>query len=180
MWLLQSGNSTPMTTTKTIHIQWDGPIPLNRISEFKTEKDYGIYQIYGGHVIYGGDVLLYIGKAGAQHFGTRIPQEKWWPEHQDAERLRIYIGRLAGEITPDDATWGKQIDYAERLLISACSPAYNAQKNLGCLEPDLRDVHVFNWGFFADLLPEVSGLRWTSRFDIMPNYHVFDTTDPRS
>ena len=165
--------------TQLIHIEWDGPFSLTEVSRFTSEKDYGIYQIYGGHVTYGSEVLLYIGKAGAQHFGVRIPQEKWWPDNHDAARLRVYVGRLAGEITPRDKVWGKQIDLAERLLIYACVPAYNAQKNLGKLDADLQNVHVLNWGKFCDLLPEVSGLRWTSKLDQMKNYHVFDTHDRR-
>ena len=44
---------------------------------------------------------------------------------------------------------------------------------LGGLEPDLRFVHVLNWGKHRDLLPEVSGARWTTRFDDPPNYHAF-------
>jgi hypothetical protein len=165
--------------TNLIHIEWRGPFPLKQISDFTGEKDYGLYQIYGGHVVYGADVLLYIDKAGSQHFGTRIPQEKWWPDNHDAARIRIYLGRLAGEITPSDEQWGTQIDLAERLLINACSPAYNAQKNLGVLNTDLRNVHVLNWGHFCDLLPEVSGIRWTDKLGEMPGYHEFDTSDSR-
>jgi hypothetical protein len=42
------------------------------------------------------------------------------------------------------------------------------------VEPDLRFVRVLNWGRHRDLLPEVSGDRWTSRYDNIPNYHPFN------
>ena len=165
--------------TQQIHIEWQGPISWDDLARFTSEKDYGVYQICGGHVVYGSDVLLYIGKAERQYFGSRIPQEKWWPDNHDAARIRVYLGRLAGEITPIDDIWGRQIDLAERLLIYACVPAYNAQKHLGKLDADLQNTHVFNWGQFCDLLPEVSGARWTSKLDSMRDYHVFDTNDVR-
>jgi hypothetical protein len=82
-------------------------------------------------------------------------------------------------VTPEDAVWGRQIDLAERLLIYAHAPAFNAQRNLGKLDGDLQNIHIFNWSKHADLLPEVSGARWTSKFGPMPAYHEFDTTNQR-
>ena len=75
--------------------------------------------------------------------------------------------------TPDDDTWNKHIRLAERLLIYAHSPPYNQQMSLAALEPELRSVHVLNWGCHRDLLPEVSGARWTTIFDKFPGYHQF-------
>ena len=162
-----------------IHIEWDGPFALKDIGSYTSESDYGLYQIYGGHPVYGSNVLLYIGKAASQHFGTRIPQEKHWLENRDAGRINVYLGKLAAEATPSDDIWDNHIDLAERLLIFAHSPANNTQKGIARLDADLQPVHVFNWGYHRDLLPEVSGARWTSKFGEMPKYHVFDSEDPR-
>ncbi len=162
-----------------IHIEWEGPLKWNEIHKRRSESDYGVYQIYGGHPVYGSNVLLYIGKAGSQTFGVRIPQEKHWRENRDAKRINIYLGRLHGETTPSDDVWGRHIDLAERLLIFAHSPANNTQKNISRLDEDLQPVHIFNWGFHRDLLPEVSGARWTSKFGEMPKYHVFNCKDMR-
>jgi hypothetical protein len=162
-----------------IHIEWEGPIALKDIGTYTSEEDYGVYQIYGGHPVYGSDVLLYIGRAVRQHFGVRIAQERHWSDNRDADRLAIYLGKFAAEQTPSDDVWGKQIDLAERLLIFAHSPAYNAQKSIRRIDTDLQPVHVFNWGYHRDLLPEVSGARWTSKFGEMPKYHVFNSEDPR-
>ena len=156
-----------------IHIEWDGPHRLDAVRSLTGSADYGVYQVYGGHPVYGNTSLLYIGLAAAQHFGERIPQESQWLDNRDAGRVEVYVGRIAGSKTPDDMTWDRQIRLAERLLIYAHSPPMNTQKNLGKLETELRLVRVLNWARHRDLLPEVSGARWTSRYDDIPNYHPF-------
>lgn len=166
--------------TEIIHIEWEGPLTVDAAKELTGEGDYGLYQIYGGHPIYGSNALLYIGEARKQQFGARIGQHGWWLEfNQDAQRASVYVGRLADEVTPTDEIWDERIDLAERLLIFACRPAYNSRQRLGALDVRLYDVHVLNWGSFCDLLPEVSGARWSSKYGVMPNYHEFKTTDPR-
>lgn len=162
-----------MSRETTIHIEWDGPYRLDAVKSLTGPTDYGIYQIYGGHPVYGSTALLYIGLAAAQYFGDRIPQETQWLDNRDAGRVEVYVGRLSGSKTPDDETWDKQIRLAERLLIFAHSPPMNTQKTLSRLEPDLRFVRVLNWARHRDLLPEVSGDRWTSRYDNIPKYHQF-------
>ncbi len=156
-----------------IHLEWDGPHRLDAITSLVGPTDYGRYQIYGGHPVYGNSALLYIGLAAGQHFGERAPQETQWTYNRDAGRIEVYVGRVSGTKTPDDAAWDRQIRLAERLLIFAHSPPMNTQKSLARLEPDLRSVRVLNWARHRDLLPEVSGERWTSRYDDMPNYHAF-------
>jgi hypothetical protein len=147
-----------------IHIDWSGPHGLNEIASFNGPTDYGIYQVYGAHHVYGGDVLLYIGLVERQTFATRFSQHGWCPANHDAGRLQVYVGRLFGYTTPDDPTWCRYIRLAERLLIHAHKPAENSQKELGALEPELRNVHVVNWRRYRNLLPEVSGARWSNRF----------------
>jgi hypothetical protein len=157
-----------------IHIEWDGPCSLQNVQkDLIGPSDYGVYQIYGGHPVYGSSALLYIGLAAAQSFGERIPREKQWLDNRDAGRIEVYIGRLSGSETPANDTWERNIKLAERLLIYAHAPPHNTQKSLANLEPDLRFVRVLNWGKHRDLLPEVSGARWSSRFDDIPNYHPF-------
>jgi hypothetical protein len=166
------------TATEIIHIEWDGPISFSEVKSLIGERDYGVYQIYGGHPVYGSDALLYIGKASAQHFGIRIPQQKHWADNRDSNRIAVYVGRLAGDSTPSDQIWGRQIDLAERLLIFAHQPANNTQKSIQHIDADLQNVHVLNWGYHRDLLPEVSGIRWTSKLGWMPNYKEYAETDP--
>jgi len=153
-----------------IHILWDGPFTFDEIATFTTPTDFGIYQIYGHHPVYGSDVMLYIGLAERNRFGTRIPNHEWWLENHDDGRIRVYLGRLAGVVQPSDDEWNRHIRLAERLLIHAHYPACNTKKSLGALEPALQNVHVCNWGRVADLLPEVSGVRWGSK---RPNVNIY-------
>jgi len=160
-----------------IHIQWTGPHTFEDAKRSNGPTDYGVDQIYGGHPVYGTSVLLYIGRAMQQKFGKRISQEVWWPYNNDVGRVEVYVGRLSGyNQTLDAAKWNKHIELCERLLIYAHAPAANAQTNLAALERDLWYLHVLNWGLHRDLLPEVSGARWTTRFGSNEGYRQFDAT----
>lgn len=156
-----------------IHIGWAGPYTLANIGQLNRPHDYGVYQIYGNHPVYGSDKLLYIGKASSQTFGVRIKQQPW-QFNPDGERINFYIGRLSGSNTPNDDEWDRQIDSAERLLIYAHGPAYNSAGLNSLPESQVRNVHVFNWDTYRDLLPEVSGGRWTSKYDDWPEYDVYN------
>ncbi|MBM4763099.1 hypothetical protein [Bacillus sp. B15-48] len=159
-------------TLKLIHIDWQGPFSLNQLNLLTDDSnDYGIYQIYGNHLVYGKDVLLYIGKADQQTIGKRVSQENWWNTN-DSKRLKIYVGRIAGEYTPEDNTWSKEIDLAEKLLINVHKPAYNSKSLSSIPDVELQDIHILNWGDHRDLLPEISGLRWTSKLDTM-EYDIY-------
>lgn len=139
--------------------------------------DYGVYQIYGSHTVYGAGVLLYIGKAAQQTFGTRLSQEGW-RNNQDAGRVEIYLGRLSGKETPDAEEWARQIDSVEKLLIYAHAPACNSSNINTIPDQNLRYVHVLNWGRFRDLLPEVSGDRWTLLHWDMEKYEPYGSLVP--
>jgi len=164
-----------------IHLQWDGPYTWQETWNGKDKldgpTDYGIYQIYGCHFVYGVDTLLYIGKANQQTFAQRLKQETRWGYHQDPKRVSVYVGRFSGwDGTPSMKSWEGQIDLVEKLLIIAHMPAYNAQKELSAkADKELRNVHVLNWGSYRSLLPEASGLRYTSKFDDETNYKPFTT-----
>jgi hypothetical protein len=150
---------------REIHIQWQGPLAWKEIRSLTARSDRGIYQVYGSHPLYGADVLLYIGKTDTQTFGKRLHQETFWQWHQDFGRLTLYVGRLAGSATPREQEWSAQIDLAERLLIVSHTPAVNAQKSIRRDSPELQSVHIFNWGSYRSLMPEVSGYRWTAYYD---------------
>ncbi|MBS4220082.1 GIY-YIG nuclease family protein [Bacillus sp. FJAT-49711] len=152
-------------TIKLIQIDWQGPFSLDELNQLNDiYHDYGIYQIYGKHTVYGKDVLLYIGKADQQTIGKRVSQENWW-DTNDSGHLKIYAGRLAGESTPEEDMWSKEIELAEKLLINVHKPAYNSKSLSSIPDFELQDIHILNWGDYRDLLPEVSGLRWTSKLD---------------
>ncbi|CAM3996887.1 hypothetical protein [Mesobacillus zeae] len=158
--------------TLLIQIDWEGPFKQEELPSLRNEEtDYGIYQIYGKHPVYGKDVLLYIGKADSQTVGKRISQENWL-DTNDSNNLKIYVGRLHGAATPSMEQWSKQIDLAERLLIYVHKPAYNARSLSTLPDSEIKDIHILNWGNHRDLLPELSGLRWTSKLDFL-DYDVY-------
>lgn len=163
-----------------VHLQWDGPTTWEEKAELKSPTDYGIYQIYGHHPVHGADCLLYIGKACDQPFAVRLKQEVDWMYTQDFGRLNIYVGRCSGwEGTPSDSEWERQIDLSEKLLILAHRPGWNAQKNIDRESEELSRLHIFNWGCHRSLLPEVSGLRYTSVFDDEEDYKPFEDKPPK-
>ena len=154
--------------TNVIHVQWKGPLTWEEVKGPKGPTDYGLYQIVGRHPIYGSYVLLYIGLADGQTFGQRIPEH--YSESQfrrnDVENMRIFVGRLEKserkrQLTDDD--WSRQIEFAEKLLIFAHSPAFNSQQIKEINSDQLADVHILNWDSYGCLLPEVSGNRWTDK-----------------
>lgn len=154
-----------ITTNRLIQIQWDGPYMINDLPKLKNEEtDYGIYQIYGNHPVYGHDVLLYIGKADYQTLGKRISQENWL-DTNDSNNTKIYVGRFHGSNTPTEIEWSIEIDLAERLLIYVHKPAYNARSISTLRDIEFQNIHILNWGDYRSLLPEISGLRWTSKLD---------------
>ncbi|MCQ4241913.1 hypothetical protein [Stutzerimonas stutzeri] len=151
-------------TTEHIHVQWEGPFSYDDACKLRDgAHDYGIYQIYGSHPVYGSDVLIYIGKADIQTFGARLSQHHWHYTNQD--KLTVYVGRLHGYgDTPADTQWSQQIAHVERLLIYSHWPAGNSSGLNVQLRDDFHYIHVLNWGKFRDLLPEVSGARYSNMY----------------
>ena len=163
-----------------IHLDWSGPFKFADACRSNDNGDWGVYQIYGSHPLYGAEVLLYIGKAERRTFGARLPEPHSMPYCYAIESTTVYLGRLAGEVAPDDAEWNRRIVLAESLLITAHRPAWNSQMNAHKLDAELQGVHIFNWGNHRCLMPEVSGARWTSRLNTMEHYHVFKAEEPRT
>ncbi len=160
-----------------IHIFWEGPFTLNEIESKKsTDLDYGVYQIYGHHPLYGSGSLLYIGQAKFRPFGVRVPEERW-DDRPDPENTQVYIGRLAGRNQVTNEEWDALIDQVEKLLIYAHKPALNTQNTKSLPEDVVLGTRVYNWGSHRDLFPEVSGNRFTSRFDHITEAHIYTMAD---
>lgn len=88
----------------------------------------------------------------------------------------VYLGRLAGERTPDENTWSKEIDLAEKhFLIYIHKPAYNSKSLTSIPDDELQDIHILNWGDHRHLLPEIWRLQWTSKLDYM-KYDIYRYT----
>jgi len=161
-----------------IHIDWSGPHSVAEMQQaFHSDTCFGLYQVYGPHPVYGSQQLLYIGKASDRTFSTRLPEHGWIHGTRDSSQVSIYLGRLCGNATPDNDTWSREIDFAERLLIYAHFPPYNSQKWVVGNDPAIREVHVLNWKQHRDLLPEVSGLRWFEANDDPASYHPYSNTE---
>lgn len=124
--------------------------------------DCGLYQLYGFHPIYGADVLLYLGKTSVS-FAHRVVEDRW-ALSQDKKRLQVYVGRIDYESGNLDQIVGDPVDIAERLLIKAHLPVLNITRNFDLSEQGFMQSHIFNWGTFRSLFPEVSGSRWSDRF----------------
>lgn len=153
-----------------VHIQWSGPYPFARLTEFVGPSDYGVYQVCGKHTAYGPAALLYLGKAQEQAFGTRLLQEGWAGWQEANGTVEFYLGRLSGSATPPDPVWSDQISRVERLLIYAHLPAHNASGLHHNNDPEVGSLHILNWGERGCLLPEASGARWSERFAVVDNY----------
>ena len=157
-----------------IHVFWEGPFNINELERINDEnKDYGVYQIYGHHPLYGNNVLLYIGQAQQQTFGKRIPQENW-QNLSDPDNAQVYVGRLAGKNKISSDKWNTLIEQTEKLLIYAHQPAFNTQSTKSLPEADVMENKIYNWHSHRDLFPEVSGRRFTSRFDHIVEEHIYD------
>lgn len=137
---------------------------LESIKDLTSGEDYGLYQVYGAHPIYGADTLLYIGKASKQTLAKRVLQGDRWICNQDSENIKVYVGHFGGNQPISVDAWEEQIDLAEKLLIYTHKPALNSS-NVSSV-PDLPiEMHVFNWGDFRELLPEVSAFRYLAEDD---------------
>lgn len=132
----------------------------------KKKRDCGLYQIYGHHPVYGENSLLYIGKT-ENSFSERLKQHKTeWLFDLESEKVEVRVGRIADADQMEDSEWQERVDKAEALLIYSHWPAGNEQRKESKIKIDEEkyyDIHVLNWGEYGDLLPEVSGDRWTKR-----------------
>jgi hypothetical protein len=142
---------------KNIIIKWEGPFNQEEIIESNKTCDYGLYQVYGIHRIYGNDVLLYIGKAKTQSFGTRLPQHTDWFSWKE-NKLKFYLGKITYNKNINDGSinnqedWDNQIDCAEIALIHYCQPAWNsANLNINSSRNYFNNFTIHNFGNIKDL-----------------------------
>jgi hypothetical protein len=164
-----------MSEPTIIHIVWSDPIPLATVGEFVSDAtDFGLYAIYGNHPIHGNNALLYIGRCLGGSFGWEVPRKQPKFDNPKVEAIHVRLGRLAGVTTPSDDAWNREIELAERLLIFAHQPPLNVKRGLGAMESVLQSIHVCNWGLRGDILPEVSGLRWTAQEEAITK-NIYDT-----
>jgi hypothetical protein len=160
--------------TRRINIQWEGPFPLNNLDKVDDKRrDYGLYQVYGSHPVYGSDVLVYIGRTADQTFSSRLKKEYWKWNPAGIENMQVHVGRLIGNETPSDLEWSNEIIDAEQLLIVAHWPACNSSGINITIKEELCNTTVLNWGSYRDLLPEVSGLRY-SRYSEWDNFKIYE------
>jgi hypothetical protein len=152
-----------MKQVKIIHLnwkeyEWDDTI----FEKFSTNKDYGIYQVYGDHPVYGQNTLLYIGKVVDETYSDRL---KGHPDlvntHFTFRKLHLSYFLKIDDITNNN--WAERISVVEQLLINAHCPAYNA-KDIKMLSGVEDNLLVLNWGERGTLLPEVSSLRYSGLY----------------
>ena len=156
-----------------IHVQWEGPISFLDVIRYDSPSDYGIYQVCGPHPSYGPHSLLYIGRAQRQPFSRRLRQEGWEGWQNTNGAVEVFLGRLSGSSTPENDLWEQQIARVEQILIYAHRPAHNSSGLNRNNDPQVGDLHILNWGSRGRLLPEVSGARWSSRFNVIENYYAY-------
>lgn len=163
---------------KDILISWEGPFNLDTIKTLNGQKDFGIYQIYGQHPVYGSNVLLYIGKAEQQTFGTRIQQESNWCYNADSKRVEIYVGRLFGEQPISGQDWNNQINIAEKILIHTHWPAGNSS-NINSitskveLSEEIKQYNVVNYDQYRSLQSVISAQHELNELEWFDEEHSF-------
>lgn len=155
-----------------VNIYWDKyEYEESQIKELNAANDYGLYQIYGRHSAYGKDALLYIGQASSQTFSQRLTK-RWEFIESCAYPHTMRIGRIVKSNDPSDKLewnenrWIEMINHCEKLLLHTHAPAFNKQGNSGLYNIDNsnNNIHIFNWGDFGDLLPEVSSYRYSFKY----------------
>lgn len=158
-----------MAEIEIINIKWEGPFrPEDAYEKNDESSDYGVYQYYGDHPVYGLDVLLYIGIAPAKPFG-RMPFGKTLKSYKFEkwnQNIQIYLGRLytkKGSRPLTHIEWGEMMGRVEKLLVHACSPAFNFEWIEAYPDADANEdkkLLILNWGDHRSLLPAVSGYRF--------------------
>lgn len=145
-----------------LEIEWAGPFSIDEgVSGLNEPADSGIYQIYGTHNVLGPDTLLYVGLTEPPRtFADRIPEHEWLP--WEAERVRVFVGRLGGIQNISREDWCEKIRRVEQLLIFFCAPPYNNH----LLQPfgDMVPTTVLNFRQRARLPLMVSTLYETSPY----------------
>ncbi|MFN4315762.1 MAG: hypothetical protein ACK4E0_15810 [Chitinophagaceae bacterium] len=158
---------------KIVNIFWEKlDFDQDQIRKLNSKTDYGVYQIYGRHNAYGKDALLYIGQSCGQTFAQRLHQ-RWEFTESCAIPYTLRIGKIVKSNNAEDPQdwpykdrWNEMISNCERLLLHTHAPAFNKQCNSGLydISNEINNIHIFNWGDFGDLLPEISVYRYSFKY----------------
>ena len=150
---------------------------LSKIGKYNNPWDKGLFQVYGNLCAYEQNSLLYIGKA-EDSFAVRLlnnSRRRGGFLETTAEPLTIRLGwivknnKYQNQTIEEEENWNRYIDVAEDVLVSTHTPALNSQfsYNLYKFGEKYKDGNylIINWGDRGNLLPEVSTLRNTYRFE---------------
>jgi hypothetical protein len=164
-----------MVEFKIFHLYWKkylwSEAVLENFNDFNTDRDFGIYQIYGDHPVYGDDTLLYIGKAAQQTFAKRLKGHYDLDACQGGEFTRIHFGYFCELDDVSQEDWEDAISIVEPILIKSQMPALNCKDVMGFLEVPDTNILVFNWGAAGKLFPEVSNLRCSEYYHDYEKYN---------
>lgn len=131
-----------------IRIEWEGPLKVAKVIKEKIDEgkkphyaglDYGVYQIYAKHIRCGLDTLIYVGRVTGETFSDRF-DDHWRLWLHKEEKVNVYLGRISGKKYTSKnnwATWYRDVELAENILIYKYSPNYNG-RNVAeppCLAP---------------------------------------------
>lgn len=161
-----------MTNFQMYHLYWKAyDWDINAINTaYNSNRDYGIYQVYGDHPVYGADTLLYIGKAKDQTYSTRMKGHTDFDASQASKFTKLHLSYFCKADDLSETNWGDAIDVVELALIKAHMPALNSQQVMGFLEAGAPNILIYNWGERGRLLPEVSTLRCSELYHDSAKY----------
>lgn len=152
-----------MENIRVYHLWWEKK-RYEDYEELNGENHRGLYQIYADHPVYGRNCLIYIGQTQEQTFAQRLNKHNDFIDTH-FKNFGLYIGML---IERDDIVKTKYkeiIDEIEMLLINAHCPAYNSNEIKNIVNNnEYSNTIVLNWNDYGSLLPEVSGLRFSSKY----------------
>jgi hypothetical protein len=146
---------------------WDASICTN----YNSNKDYGIYQVYGDHPVYGNNTLLYIGKARDQTYSARMRGHTDFDASQVSKFTKLHLSYFCKIDDISEANWGDAIDLVEKVFIKTHFPALNSQDVMKFLETGAPNVLIYNWGARGRLLSEVSTLRCSEFYHDSDKYN---------
>ena len=166
-------DESPTRIETLVIIEWKRLRRWSDVKDLTGEDDYGIYEIVGSHAVVGDRSLLYIGKAEDRAFGERLQEHKDWLQKE--WEVEIYVGRIReidGDDDFSDCQWNEVLSDAERLLIYAHSPPYNARDIHEVPSLQHEGLRIINVGYHGALLPEVSlfGVRISA--EALPTYET--------
>ena len=161
-----------MKEFKVYHLYWEkhswSEVILNNFNDFDTDRDFGIYQVYGNHPVYGDDTLLYIGKAEQETFAKRMKGHSDLDAYQST---RIHFGYFCEYDDISGESWEDAIGEVESILIRSHMPALNGKEVKGLLENSAANILIFNWNEKGNLFPEVSNLRHSGHYHDYTKYN---------